>query len=44
MVSIPWTLTLNRNNIITHQDNDLVLGIVKNWVLAGKVPNSKNKT
>ena len=28
MMNIPWTLMLNRNNIITHQDNNLFLGIV----------------
>ena len=28
-LNIPWTLMLNSNNIITYQDSDLVLGIVK---------------
>ena len=37
--------TYARNNIFTHQDNDLVLGIVKGWVVAaGGVPENKNKT
>ena len=29
MLNIPWTLMLNRNNIIPGLDNDLVLVIVK---------------
>ena len=35
MLNIPWTLILN---------SDLVLGIVKGWVLAGRVTENKNQT
>ena len=38
MMNIPWMLTLNRNNKITHHDSYLVLGIVKSLVLAGRIP------
>ena len=26
MVSIPWTVTLHKDTIFAHQDNDLILG------------------